>query len=482
MAINPLRPNEFFFKPKDYRKSCKLQSRCHQYKFMTILGELDESEKRWFLEHPQFKHLFHMVCTSTRKMMGLWMLLLRTIVTHKSRQAWFSVNGVPIRYSIREHGIISGLYCHQYPENYQSGLSMMFAEKQFRKMFMKKLKKLKNKKKKPEEEELKVTVQDVEEKLSQMKLDRTNDRLKVAILYFLATVIDEKSKYGGPIDRFLLQIIDDLELCNKFPWGRFTFDHCMKEIKHVKDHFRRGLPENPKWTFPGFINPLEILAFECIPVLKAEFREPVPNYDPSCPRMCKWKFTSTGTTGYALEELYKALGNTKTISSILPPIEREQQVIYQTMDEGCWEDMELLDDGDDDDAIVDVWNKFKVQERGQIFWEDICKEDIKSRSLEIEQLEGDQLEEEEHEAGNEPPRIVGGEAVADLESLKETVMSLMSLMTTMEGNVNNKLEGFDRRLKMLEGDSIGREGFENMDFQYNEDGETSGQQEKGRRG
>ena len=163
----------------------------------------------------------------------------------------------------------------------------------------------------------------------------------------------------------------------------------------------------------------------------------------------------------------------------MPPIEREQQVIYQTMDEGCWEDMELLDDGDDDDAIIDVWNKFIVQERGQIFWEDICKEDIKSRSLEIEQLEGDQLEEEEHEAGNEPPRIVGGEAVADLESLKETVMSLMSQMTTMEGNVNNKLEGFDRKLKMLEGDSIGREGFENMDFQYNEDGGTSGQQEKG---
>ncbi|CAN7008484.1 unnamed protein product [Brassica rapa subsp. trilocularis] len=107
IAVNPLRPNEFFFKPKDYRKSCKLQSRCHQYKFMTILGGLDESEKRWFLEHPQFKHLFHMVCTSTRKMMGLWMLLLRTIVTHKSRQAWFAVNGVPIRYSIREHGITS---------------------------------------------------------------------------------------------------------------------------------------------------------------------------------------------------------------------------------------------------------------------------------------------------------------------------------------------------------------------------------------
>lgn len=216
-----------------------------------------------FLNTHSSSTLFHMVCTSTRKMMGLWMLLLRTIVTHKSRQAWFAVNGVPIRYSIREHGLISGLYCHQYPENYQSGLNMMFAEKQFRKMFMKKLK---NKKKKPEEEELKVTVQDVEKKLSQMKLDRTNDRLKVAILYFLATVIDGKSKYGGPIDPFLLQIVDDLELCNKFPWGRFTFDHCMKEIKHVKDRLRRGLPENPKWTFPGFINPLEV---NCMNILEA---------------------------------------------------------------------------------------------------------------------------------------------------------------------------------------------------------------------
>ncbi|KAG2310428.1 hypothetical protein Bca52824_021985 [Brassica carinata] len=285
MAVEPIRPNKFFFKPKDYWKSCKLQSRCHQHKFMTTLKGLDESEKRWFLEHPQFKHLFHMVCTPTRKVMGLWMLLIRTIVTHKSRQAWFAVNGVPIRYSIREHGLISGLYCHQYPENYKSRLSMKFAEKQFRKMFMKKLKK---KKKNPEEEEL------------------------------------------------------------------------------------------------------------------------------------------------------------KEISSILGPIEREQQVIYQTMDEECWGDMELLDDGDDHDAI---------------------------------QLEEEHEAGNEHEVVNESERIHGGEPVADLESLKEMVVSLMSQMTTMEGKINNKLEDLDRRLEVLEGDSI---GIGNMEFQYyhNEDGGTSGQKDK----
>ncbi|KAG2311974.1 hypothetical protein Bca52824_023531 [Brassica carinata] len=327
IAVEPSTPNGFFFKPKDYWKSCKLQSRCHQHKFMTTLEVLDESEKRWFLEHPQFKHLLHMDCTPTRKVMGLWMLLIRTIVTHKSRQAWFAVNGVPIRYSIRERCLISGLYCHQYPKNYQSVLSMEFAEKQFRKMFMKKMKKMKRKtKKKPEEEEL------------------------------------------------------------------------------------------------------------------------------------------------------------KEISSILAPIEREQQVIYETMDEGCWEDMELLDDGDDHDAIVDGWNKFIVSEGGQIFWEDIFMEDTKSRTLEIEQQEVEKLEEHEtgneHEAENEPERIRGGETVADLESLKEMVMSLMSQTTTMEGKINNKLEDFDRRLKVLEGDdSI---GIENMDFQNNhsEEGGTSGQKDK----
>ncbi|KAF8097732.1 hypothetical protein N665_0282s0003 [Sinapis alba] len=432
MAVEPIRPTSFFFKPADYGKSWKLQSRCHQHKFMTTLELLDESEKKWFLEHPQFKHLFHMVCTPTRKVMGLWMLLISTIVTYKSRQAWFAVNGAPIRYSIREHGLISGLYCHHYPENYKSGLSMKFAEKQFRKMFIKKLKNMKKKKKKkkknhPEEEELKVTVQDVEEKLSRMKLDRTNDR-----------VLDGKSKYGSPIDPFLLQVVDDLELCNTFPWGRFTFDHCIKEIKHI-------------------------LAFECIPVLKAEFREPVPNYEPSCPRMCKWKFTSTGTTGYVLEDLYKALGETKEICSILAPIEREQQVIYVTMEEGCWEDMELLHDGDDDDAIVDGWNKFIVREGGKIFSEDIFMEDTKSRTLEKEQQDVDQLEEEEHEAGHEPERILGGEPVADLENLKEMVMKMMSQMTTMEGKINNKLEDFDRRLKVLEGESIRIENYGDED-------------------
>jgi len=56
---------------------------------------------------------------------------------------------------------------------------------------------------------------------------------------------------------------------------------------------------------------VQILAFECIHVLRESFRDPDPNCLPDCPRMCKWKYKRTGTTGFALEEIYKALGNTK---------------------------------------------------------------------------------------------------------------------------------------------------------------------------
>ncbi|RIA04623.1 hypothetical protein BRARA_K01124, partial [Brassica rapa] len=209
--------------------------------------------------HPQFKHIFHMECSSRRKVMGLWMLLIRTIKVDKKRQAWFVVNGVPIRYSIREHGLISGLYCHTYPENNESIGSLKFAKKYFQQPPKKKA--------------------DVLKKLKKMKYDGSHERLRMAVLYFLATVIFQRSRYGTPIDHFLLRMVNDLRVCHTFPWGRFTFDDSLKEIKHM-----------PFGTFPGFINPLEILAFESIQVLKESFREGVEEFDDSCPRMCKSRF------------------------------------------------------------------------------------------------------------------------------------------------------------------------------------------------
>ena len=248
MTVEADKPAGFFFKPSDYGKGCKLSSRCHQHDFLKTIEKFEASEKSWFQDHPQFKHIFHMDCTPTRKVMGLWMLLLRTMHTGKGRQAWFGVNGVPIRYSIREHSLLSGLYCHSYPENYPSIGSMKFARKHF------KVKKTKDGK----EKGLQVTEADVLEKLQKMKFDGSGDRLRMAVLYFLARVLRGRSKGGYFIEYFILQAAEDLEFCTEFPWGRYTFDDCMKEIFHVRDQFRDGIPEKAQWVFPGFINPLEV--------------------------------------------------------------------------------------------------------------------------------------------------------------------------------------------------------------------------------
>lgn len=96
-----------------------MQTRCDPYKTVDIIEKLGVTEKKWFKEHPQFKHIFHLVLHTNRKVMGMWMLFLRTSCTYTRREYWFVVNGVPIRYSLRKHGIISGLDCREYPKEYE---------------------------------------------------------------------------------------------------------------------------------------------------------------------------------------------------------------------------------------------------------------------------------------------------------------------------------------------------------------------------
>ena len=48
------------------------------------------------------------------------MLLLRTTSIEKKKEVWFVVNGIPIRFGIREHALISGFNYKPYPANYQS--------------------------------------------------------------------------------------------------------------------------------------------------------------------------------------------------------------------------------------------------------------------------------------------------------------------------------------------------------------------------
>ncbi|XP_024006617.1 uncharacterized protein At3g43530-like [Eutrema salsugineum] len=122
----PLPPVRMFLEPSQYHNAIKLGTSCYIHKAVVKMESLDlePHELSWFREHPQFKHFWYMHRAmhegTTHKMMGMWLLLLRTANKNKKKEAWFVVYGVPIRYSLREHALLCGLNCLAYPEDYES--------------------------------------------------------------------------------------------------------------------------------------------------------------------------------------------------------------------------------------------------------------------------------------------------------------------------------------------------------------------------
>ncbi|XP_019085424.1 PREDICTED: uncharacterized protein At3g43530-like [Camelina sativa] len=295
-----MKPLGMHFEPSQYNKKIKLSTRCHIFETLKTLDKLEHpltsSERDWFENHPQFKHIFHMPREPNHKLMGMWMLLLRTAKIEKKKEAWFVVNGVPIRYGLREHALMSGLDCRCYPLDYKEAGGTVFRRKYF----------LRKKK---------ITLEDVRRHLLVMQPDRTRDRLKMAVLYFLGSIIAGYTKDSGRdamgIDDFVVSAVNDLGFCVSFPWGRLSFENMLEEISHTMSHFNGVVvKENALWPVPGFCIPLEFLLFEAVPILANTYVDQIPEADASCPRMCRRKFKRTGQKGFPLKNIGDTLGTT----------------------------------------------------------------------------------------------------------------------------------------------------------------------------
>ncbi|XP_048623957.1 high mobility group nucleosome-binding domain-containing protein 5-like [Brassica napus] len=79
------------------------------------------------------------------------------------------------------------------------------------------------------------------------------------------------------------------------------------------------------------------------------------------------------------------------------------------MDEGTYEDLELIDDSDTPYRVVDSWNKILLEPGSKIFWPDLFEMDVRTREQQ-EQAGGEEGGEEGGEAGGEAGGKAGGEA------------------------------------------------------------------------
>nr|VDC83664.1 unnamed protein product [Brassica rapa] len=192
---------------------------------------------------------------------------------------------------------------------------------------------------------------------------------KMAVLFFLGRVIRGQAKDCGPVDPFILRIVEDLDVCRTFPWGRLTFEDAIKNIKHMMELLKGEV--HSACGFPGFIIPLEILAFECIPKLGKTFRLSTDTPSEDCPRMCKSRFTKSSMKGYPLEDIYAALGHTKVINSVLVPTVGEEIMLARIIDE----EREYHCEG----STSDTWNHWLNVKQKKIFWKELYDLDVAAR-------------------------------------------------------------------------------------------------------
>ncbi|XP_056851975.1 uncharacterized protein At3g43530-like [Raphanus sativus] len=273
-------------------------------------------------------------------------------------ECWFIVNGIPIRYSVREHALITGLSCGPLPDNYDRKSSRCdFIKKHFGGTS-------------------KIDFLTVKKKLEAMTEEEGegDDRLKIAVLYFLTSVIAGKKKHITKIDDFLVNIVDDLPLCRRFPWGSYTFKNCVAKIRNYVEN-QKGIP-NTSFCFEGFYLGLECLAIESIPNLKNSHLKDVAEANNACPRMCKSHFVDYDLRGFPLERIYEHLGETKEIQSILEPEADEQHLVAN-----------IVENADYVDRIV-TWNA-ALRDNQVVCWEDLYDRDVSNREIEMTTKEND---------------------------------------------------------------------------------------------
>ncbi|XP_010559002.1 PREDICTED: uncharacterized protein LOC104827521 [Tarenaya hassleriana] len=166
-------------------------------------------------------------------------LINHCVNAEDEKELWFVLNGVPIRYSIVEHALISGLKCGEYPVGWEYIRKSQFRVKTFGNR--------------------KVSKESVIRHLEKTPTQRAADRKKLAVIMLLGGILDH-----GTTDEFinhdLVDMVDDLAFCERFPWGRYTFDRM---IDQVRKSFGSGGPKK-KWHCRGFIIPLMVRVFHYV--------------------------------------------------------------------------------------------------------------------------------------------------------------------------------------------------------------------------
>lgn len=181
----------------------------------TILEVLDEDEIQYLRKTP-FGKLVDIAEKPAFSGRFARYLLSRQLKVEKKHEAWFRFASKPIRFSLREFAIVTGLPCGEIPKKSRP-------------------KKKKNIKEKPYWPELFGSVEEVTVaravKMLQKKIVTDRDiRIKIACLAIVSSVLLSTNLRMKMLKEHA-ELLVDMDEFFAYPWGRLAFDLLMTSIK-----------------------------------------------------------------------------------------------------------------------------------------------------------------------------------------------------------------------------------------------------------
>ncbi|CAA3023479.1 Hypothetical predicted protein [Olea europaea subsp. europaea] len=141
---------------------------------------------------------------------------------------------------------------------------------------------------------------------------RKSDKYKLGLIVILAYVLwaTEENTY---IDLWWLDLVDDLDRFETYPWGKFSFEYTISIFKReMGDKLKSsdvGGESRCRYSLHGFPLAIMIWAFEAIPTLGMKFGMKYPDI---IPRMVAWEMPKRLTSA-AIENVL----NSKEVKSSL---------------------------------------------------------------------------------------------------------------------------------------------------------------------
>ncbi|KAH6781097.1 hypothetical protein C2S52_012334 [Perilla frutescens var. hirtella] len=114
--------------------------------------------------------------------------------------------------------------------------------------------------------------------------------LKLTLLSFLYGVLLVREHCSSLLDIRFLQLADDLDMFNSFPWGVPAFEALWSSVLVVDGRLQSDVQKKDKCAFDmcGFTFALQAWAYEVMPHLASFYALRMPDSESMIPRILRW--------------------------------------------------------------------------------------------------------------------------------------------------------------------------------------------------